>query len=600
MSQVRGTGRVKAAIHLLLVSCMTAGILAVMSGVASAAPNRDLHIVTLGDSYTAGNGSPGVKGDCERSAANYAGEFRRLARITGLFQNLACSGAVTGDIRGQLNQAVGKESVELAFISIGGNDLEFGKAVEDCFVPFKSTEGCHKRIAYADEKFVDVSEGVKDAIRLVLGELSRARVVVVGYPQLRADGVAAGPGFDAAASFRRLGRAMDEATASIVSSLQAEFGDRIVYVSRSLLFAGHEVGTKHPWIHGIYNGECVSTRGTGCYHPNQQGWTETGRLLARLGVHGDRAPRLAGGADLAAYCATQGQEGHAVLRYPSATGWRCETVKSKVAKIQRTSVDMTAVCARQHHPRARSVSGSGPNDWSCRTEWGGVNFAKWCATQGDNGKAVLISADASGWRCDIRTGTRTVEHLSGTNLNTACTQQYGSEAGARVRDSRNAYSWYCQRGGSELGGIDVAAYCATRNGDVRLLDPNDAFSWRCRTTTTEDVRELRSIDVGAACAAQHHPSAKATAGRGPGSWRCRTEWGGTDVPRWCADHGATARLISQSRNGWRCERPNGFKIAKVQRPIDMTAACKRTHQSVSSIRAILVNSAPDGWQCWTS
>ena len=106
-------------------------------------PARDgkVAVVTLlGDSFSAGNGA-GDYYDNEpkksyRSRNNWAQHYVNSLRSRGIatiFHNLAFSGATTETLREEQIRQVPTDS-DLVMFSIGGNDGNFGKIVQDCFV----------------------------------------------------------------------------------------------------------------------------------------------------------------------------------------------------------------------------------------------------------------------------------------------------------------------------------------------------------------------------------------------------------------------------------------------------------------------------------
>lgn len=103
----------------------------------------------MGDSYAAGPGAGSVLGTdftCLRSRLSYPPQLD--SRITAppsqwastAFRFLACTGAVTADIDGQLGGAI--NNLDLVTLSIGGNDLEFSTIIKACmYRPFGRFQG---------------------------------------------------------------------------------------------------------------------------------------------------------------------------------------------------------------------------------------------------------------------------------------------------------------------------------------------------------------------------------------------------------------------------------------------------------------------------
>jgi hypothetical protein len=73
-----------------------------------------------------------------------------------------------------------------------------------------------------------------------------------------------------------------------------------------------------------------------------------------------------------------------------------------------------------------------------------------------------------------------------------------------------------------IGGIDIAQQCRVQEWrplEARLLDPHNAYSWRCYSPYTGN---LYSVDMNAACRNQYGSGAYAVVlnGSDPYSWRC--------------------------------------------------------------------------------
>ena len=168
-------------------------------------PARDgkVAVVTLlGDSFSAGNGA-GDYYDNEpkksyRSRNNWAQHYVNSLRSRGIatiFHNLAFSGSKTDEVIGGQIERVPQDS-DLVMFSIGGNDGNFGKIVQDCFVLYlQNAINCKSSIESA-ENFIQSGE-LRTKTENVLNELEKrlpdkhAQIVLMGYPHLSIDD----PGF---------------------------------------------------------------------------------------------------------------------------------------------------------------------------------------------------------------------------------------------------------------------------------------------------------------------------------------------------------------------------------------------------------------------
>ena len=124
-----------------------------LGGTLNVAAGGDLikdarHVVVLGDSYSSGEGGA-VRapdghaykdGKCHRSPVTYAEQL--FAASGAEVTNIACSGAVINDYRAEQNdrevdaqreQLKGERDIDLMFLTMGGNDLNFSSIVLNCF-----------------------------------------------------------------------------------------------------------------------------------------------------------------------------------------------------------------------------------------------------------------------------------------------------------------------------------------------------------------------------------------------------------------------------------------------------------------------------------
>jgi lysophospholipase L1-like esterase len=202
-------------------------------------PSAFLDIVAFGDSFTAGNGAIGSQAQagyyhysdddprdtddrrstirykewtyslpdphpygCFRSHNNYSETLYRLLSSSGAYINGACSGDTTnhvqGDISGYPGQMGGfttKEAaeVDLATITIGGNDLDFAAIMQQCFIGFSddATE-CQQVFDSAIALLAGGTSShiygqMRSAFRSAHNAFPGAKIVLVGYPLLYED-----------------------------------------------------------------------------------------------------------------------------------------------------------------------------------------------------------------------------------------------------------------------------------------------------------------------------------------------------------------------------------------------------------------------------
>ncbi|RMB81131.1 SGNH/GDSL hydrolase family protein [Streptomyces shenzhenensis] len=168
----------------------------------------------LGDSYTAGPGIPGKKGSpagCDRSDHNYPALVAdRLGLGAADFRDASCSGATVADLTAPQTTGDGTNPPQLSVLSgrtrlvtlgIGGNDIGFSTMIKRCVgagVLYKALGSgtylpedapCTRRFSAAgtDEvrRRIDTAgEHLTDALSDIRRRAPRARVFVVGYPEI--------------------------------------------------------------------------------------------------------------------------------------------------------------------------------------------------------------------------------------------------------------------------------------------------------------------------------------------------------------------------------------------------------------------------------
>ena len=299
-------------------------------------PSHPLHLVLLGDSYSAGNGA----GDYEqtqpgfyRSRNNWANRYRDWLVSRGIaarLNNQARSGAKIHEVIGEQLDHV-TPGAALVMFSAGGNDGGFGDVATRCFVvgARKSAE-CRENVE-AFRRFVHDTgpeglraklEGLLNAIDARLGA-SRAEIVVMGYPHLvTPDAVTTSDSegyvlrecvgladrgqclrwdhYEAGTEVRKVAEELTRKQRETVRAFNARSARTVHFVPLSEgLYDGHEpdpsAGNKNPqrWINEFWETEGdYNERGeiTGhftfdvanWYHPNKVGHRQTGDHLTNL------------------------------------------------------------------------------------------------------------------------------------------------------------------------------------------------------------------------------------------------------------------------------------------------------------------------------
>ena len=176
-----------------------AGGTATSMALRSAAPEG--RYVSLGDSYTAGPLIPvqtGTPAGCLRSNHNYP-SLVTAAIHPSSFQDISCSGAVTGDMTGSQSVTLGTNPPEfsaltpatsLVTVQISGNDIGFINIVETCGeLSFTNPTGAPCKARYTsggtDQLAAAIQKTAPKVAAVLQGIHQRspsAKVLLVGYP----------------------------------------------------------------------------------------------------------------------------------------------------------------------------------------------------------------------------------------------------------------------------------------------------------------------------------------------------------------------------------------------------------------------------------
>lgn len=246
--------------RLVVLLGLAVALAGVCAGGAGAAPPDLSGAVSIGDSYSAGEGSgppfdPGtdVAGNrCHRSPLAWP----RLLGVR-IDRHLACSGArianlTTGrtslapDDRGQLTRlAELPEGPTHALVTLGGNDAGFGDIVAACVV-----SSCVPAIAVGTAGLPAVGVRLEAAYRQIAGAARGGRVLVVGYPEILPERPPSG------LRCLWLGDAEVPAALGFIERLNATIADAarragVEFVPIGDAFDGHELCTASSWMFPI-------------------------------------------------------------------------------------------------------------------------------------------------------------------------------------------------------------------------------------------------------------------------------------------------------------------------------------------------------------
>lgn len=310
----------------VLYSSLLIGLVAVAlvsaAGATSRAAATGYSYVALGDSFSSGEGvAPYLGNACHRASRAYSTWVSRFRNAKPLYTiasgaakppnrggahtygsranvrsgggvswaSWACSGATTAnvlpasaggvpqgapsDTRTQLDSAA-LGGANLVTLTLGGNDVGFVESLISCAVG-----NCHTTsFERGRNAAIDATKPKLEAVyRAIAARAPKARIVVLGYPQL----FPASPARQACAGLRpfageqtmlrRIGVHLNATVGAAVASV-ARSGVKIVYVPVAGRFVGHEVcGAKAPWINGIGSFPTPSATGAVPFHPNLAG-----------------------------------------------------------------------------------------------------------------------------------------------------------------------------------------------------------------------------------------------------------------------------------------------------------------------------------------
>ena len=201
--------------------------------------------VALGDSYAAGlgGGVDSYLNDCRQSTNGYPALLDAEKQIH-LRANATCTGATTADVRNEQLSAL-KRSTRLVTVSVGAADLGLSTVLAACTAG-TSTQ-CQAAIQSA-RVFLpaacgadsELGDRLVDLYGAVTVAAPRAFIVVTDYPLLF-QLVPGDPELTIKAQINAATTLLNCAIEDSVADARAA-GARIVYVSVTAAFAGHEIG----------------------------------------------------------------------------------------------------------------------------------------------------------------------------------------------------------------------------------------------------------------------------------------------------------------------------------------------------------------------
>ncbi|MEU4236778.1 SGNH/GDSL hydrolase family protein [Actinoplanes sp. NPDC026619] len=230
---------------------------------AAAATATAVDYVALGDSYSAGVGTPDESGSCGRSPSSYPSLWA-VNHPAATLHFVACGGATTDTVRAsQLAEL--SSATTLVSITVGGNDVGFSPTLSVCTAG--TDDACRRQVESARAAMAATLPAKLDATyQAIRQKAPAATVVVLGYPRLFDPAVSCPGGGLSAVKQNLLNAAADDLNAVVrdrATAAGAAFADV------RTLFTGHEICTAVTWINNV-----SATRPSDSYHPNSGGYAQ--------------------------------------------------------------------------------------------------------------------------------------------------------------------------------------------------------------------------------------------------------------------------------------------------------------------------------------
>lgn len=277
----------------VLIAAATSMIVVTSSQPAQSSTHDEIIVVSLGDSYTAGNGAGNYyePTGCYRSYDSYPWRYVDRLQQEGYNASVwhyACGGNVLQDISGQIDQVPEeiRNSADIILLSVGGNDLEFTSVVKRCLLLSGiDLVFCSARLDRAMADLDSVIVRTQSVLRGFERKFPNAtQVVLVGYPNLVSPLCAT----TYASVVQSLQRSYDTAqnTAIVEMNNNRSIRENLNYTFVSLqdIYAGRGpcAADSDPtrWIRKVGEGlfdEWV--------HPTSEGHNATANLIFRHGIH---------------------------------------------------------------------------------------------------------------------------------------------------------------------------------------------------------------------------------------------------------------------------------------------------------------------------
>jgi lysophospholipase L1-like esterase len=237
-------------------SCGSLPTTLVFTLTATASARARLKLAALGDSYSAGNGTPQATGDCDRSPQAWPelvpGKVGGNA-ISSSVALLACSGAdstgsESGDLPAQIAQLrTIKPAPSLVTVTVGGDDgRSAGVGFRNVLIKCHLTVGTCAGATAAELSWIANDEPalLRQDYSAIKAADPSAVLLVVGYPQIFPDNTGC-RGYSKAEMqlLSQLTGPLDAAIASAAAEVPS-----VEYVNTSSTFSGNLLCSSDPWV----------------------------------------------------------------------------------------------------------------------------------------------------------------------------------------------------------------------------------------------------------------------------------------------------------------------------------------------------------------
>lgn len=248
-------------------------------------------IVSIGDSYSSGEGSPGAstqevsgyypvtdnngtvprfKNACHRSPNAWVRKaaVRQLASIgsradsldpTLDFHQISCSGATTENLLQtkqseppQLQQGFLDENTTLVTLNIGGNDIGFAPVIQNCVLMGLAQQSCFLTARPgAYDKLSKLGGNIGSVISKIRADAPKATILFLGYPPIFSDGVGCvSIRQDDQGWLDQLAVDLNKTIADAVAA-KDQPGARVLFADPKKAFEGRNICASNPAVNGL-------------------------------------------------------------------------------------------------------------------------------------------------------------------------------------------------------------------------------------------------------------------------------------------------------------------------------------------------------------